>query len=211
MTDQANLERAYRRLLVCYPRAFRQEKEEEILTVLMACSLEGQRRPSLAASMDLITSGLWMRVQPCVPRSVGAVRAAVRLMYVGAAVTTLSLILAIFSLAYRGRSAATLRLAGRSQSLPVAITVGVVGGLVVISLWLWMARENGRGRNWARILSTVLVGLATLHLFGNKGLVEVVFAMVTWLIGLAAVWLLWRPTSSAFFKPRSVTHVGYNA
>ena len=72
MTDQANLERAYRRLLVCYPRAFRQEKEEEILTVLMACSLEGQRRPSLAASMDLITSGLWMRVQPCVPRSVGA-------------------------------------------------------------------------------------------------------------------------------------------
>jgi hypothetical protein len=60
-------------------------------------------------------------------------------------------------------------------------------------------------------LSTVLVGLATLHLFGNKGLVEVVFAMLTWLIGLAAVWLLWRPTSSAFFKPRSVTHVGYNA
>ena len=35
-------------------------------------------------------------------------------------------------------------------------------GLVVVSLWLWMARANGQGRNWARILSTVLFVLATL-------------------------------------------------
>jgi hypothetical protein len=39
----------------------------------------------------------------------------------------------------------------------------------------------------------------------------VVFAIVTWLIGLAAVWLLWRPTSSAFFKPESITQAGHNA
>jgi hypothetical protein len=36
VTDQADLERAYRRLLGWYPRAFRQEKGQEILAVLMA-------------------------------------------------------------------------------------------------------------------------------------------------------------------------------
>jgi len=152
-----------------------------------------------------------MRLHPGVPRSARTVRVAVRLMYAGAAVTTLSLILAIFSLAYVGRGAAALRLAGRSQALPVVITVGIGGGLVMIALWLWMARAIGQGRNWARIVSTVLLGLATLHLFGNRGVVQVVFATLTWLIGSAAVLLLWRPSSSAFFKPQNITQGGLNA
>ncbi len=36
MTDAADLERRYRRLLVCYPAAFRQGHEQEMLSVLMA-------------------------------------------------------------------------------------------------------------------------------------------------------------------------------
>jgi hypothetical protein len=47
MSDSASLERGYRRLLACYPRAFRRENEEEILAVLMACAQDGQTRPSL--------------------------------------------------------------------------------------------------------------------------------------------------------------------
>jgi hypothetical protein len=27
----------------------------------------------------------------------------------------------------------------------------------------------------------------------------------SWLVGAAAVWLLWRPASTAFFKPQSFT------
>ena len=50
MTDQANLERGYRRLLAWYPRAFRREHGPEILAVLMACAADGQRRPGLAES-----------------------------------------------------------------------------------------------------------------------------------------------------------------
>jgi hypothetical protein len=211
MTDHANLERGYRRLLASYPRAFRREHGEEILAVLMASAQEGQRRRGLAASADLIRSGLWMRLRPSLPRSAPTVRAAVRLMYAGAVVTALSLIVAIVSLPYVGRSGATLRLAGRSQPLPLAITVGIVSGVVMIALWLWMARAISRGRNWARLLSTVLVGLATLHLFGNKGAVPVVFAVLMWLVGLAVVWLLWRPTSRAFFKPQGLTQVGHGA
>jgi hypothetical protein len=211
MSDSAGLERRYRRLLACYPRAFRHEHEQEILSVLMAGTGDGQQRPRPGEAADLIRSGLWMRLRPSVPRSARTVRAAVRLMYAGAAVTTLSLIISIISLAFIGRRAASLRLLGRSQPFPVAIAVGIMGGLVLIALWLWMARANGQGRNWARILSTVLFGLAMLHLFGNKGVVQVVFAVVTWLVGLAAVWLLWRPTSNAFFKPQGFTQAGHSA
>ena len=93
MTDQANLERAYRRLLAWYPRKFRRENGQEILAVLMASAPPGQRRPGLAESADLICNGLWMRLRPSVPRSARTVRAAVRLMYVGAAVSTVNLVI----------------------------------------------------------------------------------------------------------------------
>ena len=208
MTDQANLERGYRRLLAWYPRAFRRENGQEILAVLMAGAPDGQHRPGPAESADLIRSGLWMRLRPSVPRSAArTVRAAVRLMYAGAAVTTVTLIISVISVAFIGRSASTLRLAGRSQPFPVAMTVGIVGGLIVIALWPWMARANGQGRNWARILSTVLLSLATLELIsvfsGAQNVLGLIFWAPTWLVGLAAVWLLWRPDSSAFFNPQA--------
>ncbi len=83
---------------------------------------------------------------------------------------------------------------------PLIITLVIVVGLALIALWLWMARAVGQGRNWVRILFTVLVGLATLELNGDHGVAQVFCAWVTWLTGLAAVWLLWRPVSSAFFR-----------
>ena len=70
----------------------------------------------------------------------------------------------------------------------------------MIALWLWMAQATSQGRSWARILSTALFGLATLELIGNHGFVQLFCAVLTWLSGRAAVWLLWRPASSAFFR-----------
>ncbi len=91
---------------------------------------------------------------------------------------------------------------------PLTITLVIVVGLAVIALWLWMARANGQGRNWARILSTVLFGLATLDLFGvvsqPKTLLGLVFPVLTWLLGLGALVLLWRKQSTAFFQPRTM-------
>jgi hypothetical protein len=63
MTDGADLERRYRRLLVCYPAAFRQEHEQEILSVLMAGAEEGQRWPRLAEVADLLRSAIHMRLR----------------------------------------------------------------------------------------------------------------------------------------------------
>jgi hypothetical protein len=66
-----------------------------------------------------------------------------------------------------------------------------------------MARANSQGRNWARIVSMVLFGLATIGVFSeHQTVLGLMLWVPAWLVGLAAVWLLWRPDSSAFFKPQ---------
>ena len=54
ISESASLEHGYRRLLAWYPKWFRQEIEEEILTVLMACAQDDQTRPSREATFDLL-------------------------------------------------------------------------------------------------------------------------------------------------------------
>ena len=70
MTDAADLERRYRRLLKCFPTRYRREHEQEILSVLMAGAAEGQRRPGLADSADLVMSAIfiWWRELTRQPR-----------------------------------------------------------------------------------------------------------------------------------------------
>jgi len=135
---------------------------------------------------------------------------AVKLMYAGAAVSTVSLVI---SLADISGTKAAIRKARPSltatqvnQLNTFIISLAVVSGLIGIALWLWMARANGQGKNWARIVSTVLFGLATLDLVGvfsePKTVLGLIFPVLTWLVGLGTVFLLWRPESSAFFKPQ---------
>ena len=73
-------------------------------------------------------------------------------MYIGAGVTMLSLIGGLVSLAFTGSSIGSLRLGGRTQPLPVVVTVGVVLFATMMALWLWMARANSQGRHWAASL-----------------------------------------------------------
>ena len=137
---------------------------------------------------------------------------AVKLIYVGASISTVSLII---SLADIGGVKTAIKKAKPSWTAAQVnqydrflITVAIVSGVIGIALWLWMARSNNQGKNWARILSTVLFCLATLDLIGvfsqPKTLLGVVFPVLTWLVGLGAVFLLWRPESSAFFKPQEL-------
>jgi hypothetical protein len=164
--------------------------------------------------------------EPLRPPAPAPVRTAVKLMYAGAALAIVPLIIALayagdikaYHLRWNGHS---LTAAQISQWRPLIIAVAIVSGLIVPAVWLWMARASGQGRNWARILSTVLFGVATLQLpsaFGAPN--PVVFgvmvfgstlAVLLWLAGLAAVWLLWRPASSAFFKPQDFPQAGHGA
>ena len=165
--------------------------------------------------------------EPLRPPAPTPVRTAVKLMYAGAAVSAVYLII-LLAIVIGDIKAVHASWNGHRLATAPSITLGIVPGLVVIALWLWMARANRQGRNWARILSTVLFGLATLQLiklisdlqqpvshagFGatvlNYG-VTALFA-AAWLAGAAAVWLLWRPVSSAFFKPQGFTQAGHSA
>jgi hypothetical protein len=222
MTDRADLERGYRRLLAWYPRAFRREYGPEIVAVLMACARDGQHRPGLAESADLVRSGLRMRLRPGMPRPARTVRAAVRLMYAGAALSTVFLINGVYTIVVLAsiddNKIHHMRLpevTGAIQVPPVSsvsIATGIAEGLVPIAAWLWMARMAGQRRNWTRIAAAALLGLATLeatllfvapslilqaHILGGP-----LLALLTWPVGVAAVWLLWRPASTAFFRPQ---------
>jgi hypothetical protein len=50
-------------LLAFYPKAFRREHEQEIPSVLMAAATEGQQRPRLAESADLLRNAIFMRLR----------------------------------------------------------------------------------------------------------------------------------------------------
>jgi len=160
---------------------------------------------------------------PLRPPAPAPVLTAVKLMYAGAAISAAGLITGLALIIVDIKAAARGQFFGRSlatpQMRPLVITVWIVISLAGIALWLWMARTNGQGRNWARILSTVLFGLATLQLRGDftqpvshagSGATVLYYGATAmfaaaWLAGAAAVWQLWRPASSAFFKPPGFT------
>jgi hypothetical protein len=140
---------------------------------------------------------------PLRPPAPAPVRAAARFMYGGAVCSAVVFLIA--GLPFIGDTHGKV-LGHRLTPTPLTITLVVLVGLALVALWMWMAWATSRGKNWARILSTVLFGLATLEVlsdlehFGKAGVAPVFFDVLTWLSGLGAVWMLWRPASSAFFK-----------
>jgi hypothetical protein len=137
------------------------------------------------------------------------IRTAVRLMTVGAAVSTASLIL---SLAGVGGWKTAIRKADPkwttaqvNQAFQLGVITTVVIGLLTIALWLVMARGAAGGRKWSRIVSSVLFGLYTvdaLSTIARSGtVVSFVFLILTWIIGSVTIFLLWKPESKAFFNP----------
>jgi hypothetical protein len=159
--------------------------------------------------------------RPPVPVSV---RNAVRLMYLGAAVSLTKVVVDLAT--YRITRSAMLSAlkAGIRKSggvLPTASqfntgfadTLALVSvlGLIGVGLWVFVARGSGNGKDWARATGSVLFGLDTLALLigppdlgirGPESTVTRVFAGIVWLIGLTAVVFLWRKDSGAFFKAR---------
>jgi len=143
-------------------------------------------------------------LRPAAPKPV---LTAIKLMY-GAAAST-SAVFLIAALPFIG-DPGLVRFRGHPlTATPLTITLVIVAYLVPVALWLWMAWGVGRGRNWARIVSTVLFVLAATQLQGANGVLSVFLAWLTWLTGLAVVWLLWRPASRAFFVKRYPLRADY--
>lgn len=100
--------------------------------------------------------------------------------------------------------------------VPIIQIGGAVFGLIAIGLWIWMAVMNGKGRNWARIIATVLGALSlagslssVANLAGNAALGgatmpmsagSTVLAIIDPLLVVAILVLLWVRPSSAYFN-----------
>ena len=143
------------------------------------------------------------RIPP--PRTV---QNAVKFMYAGAAVEVVALVVALITRnsmksallrIHPGYTAAQLHTAVNTQTVSL-----VIGAAVATGLWLWMAWANGRGYNWARILSAVFFGISTLDLLFTFAAVRapgsLIIGFVIWLVGLGAIVLLFSRESNAFFR-----------
>ena len=163
--ESASLERGYRRLLAFYPTAFRRENEEEILAVLLACARDGQTRPSLEASVDLLKGAMRMRLRPR-PGQPRTVFAAVRLMWVGAAAELAALITIIVT-AGAVRSAVLHADPAAGHALLDHLVADVVGAPIAIAVWLFLAWANSKGRDSARLAGSAALRRLKLNLAGG--------------------------------------------
>jgi hypothetical protein len=217
MSDPARLERRYRRLLACYPRAYRRENQEEILAVLLACAHDGQQRPGLAVSADLIKGAMRMRLWPSA-RPPSTVRAAVRLMCAGVAAELAALII-------EGVTAGSVRLAYARRYPPwaaAAVHHAVTAQLITdqheaavgIGVWLLLAWALVRRRNLARFAFGACFGLDCFYMLQavRQGAAvnsppDMAAGAVIWLLALAASVLLFTRASSRYYraKPPPVT------
>jgi hypothetical protein len=152
-------------------------------------------------------SGEQMPEQPQRHAAPPPVLMAVKLMYVGAALSAIGLVLSLATISslkaaivkkYPSYTASQVHTAQTA-----ALVAAVFFGLVAIGLWLWMARANGAGKSWARITGTVFFGINTvfllLSLVQPHASLGLLFGLVVWLAGLGAVVLLWRKESSEYF------------
>jgi hypothetical protein len=132
---------------------------------------------------------------------------AVRLMYAGAVLEVLALVIALvtrgsFKSAIFKRhpnyTSAQLHTAEFARTIPL-----IIGALIAIGLWLWMAWANGRGRSWARVVSAAFFGISTMDLLISFALVHAAATTITgviiWLVGLAAIVLIFSKDSAPFY------------
>ena len=212
VSGPARLERGYRRLLACYPRAWRRENGEEILAVLLACAGDGQQRPGRAESADLVKAAVRMRLWPAArpPRTVGA---AVALVCAGVAAQLGYLIVNLATAGSVGSAYARRYPPWAAAAVRHAVTASVVGhevgGAIAIGVCLPLGCALVRGRNLARFAFAavfVLDCLAMLKAIGQGASVsaqaDMAAAAVVWLLILAASVLLFTGPSNRYYRPR---------
>ncbi|MFD7078082.1 hypothetical protein ACFV9G_28005 [Nocardioides sp. NPDC059952] len=100
--------------------------------------------------------------------------------------------------------------------VPIIQIGGAVLAVISLGVWIWMAVMNGKGRNWARIVATVLGALSLAgslssvgNIAGNAALGgatmpmsagNVVLSVLDPLLVIAILVLLWLRPSSAYFS-----------
>jgi hypothetical protein len=206
VTGPSRLERRYRRVLACYPKAFGRESGDEILAVLLATAHEGQRRVGLADSADLIRGAAQMHFG--LSRAPRPVRDAARLMCAGAVLTLAALVPVLVTLG-GVRAAAAHDLGAGQWPIVMLIQAGfwLASAPIGAGVWLWLAWANGRGYHWARsAFVTFFCVLTIVPIFGAGGdalsytWTDVIAATVLWLVALAAMGLIFSEAASPYYQ-----------
>jgi len=142
--------------------------------------------------------------RPPVPSQVAN---AVKVMYLGAATSILGIVIEILTVnatkSAIERHSPHLTASQIDATQHTLIAGSIVGGVIAAALWIFIARNCLGGKNWARLVGTVLFAICTIDTAGGAiaplaGAVKL-WEVVVWLIGLAAVVLLWRRPSTEFF------------
>lgn len=136
---------------------------------------------------------------------------AVKLLYAQAALAVIELII---TLAFRNDLRSSLRTAspnltpsGLDNALTAATIVAVVVNVAFVVLYLLLARQVPKGRNWARIVTVVLAVYAVLFgvsaFYGSGMGLSGVLSVASGTIGVPLIVLLmFSPDSKAFFAAR---------
>jgi hypothetical protein len=131
---------------------------------------------------------------------------AVRLMFVG----VVALIVALST-----KSTIRSKIAAKnpdfdSQKLNTAVnvTIGtiVVFGVIIIVLFVLLALQVGKGKQWARVITWILSGLGIISALASLGqnvaAASRAVSLLSGLLDVAIVVLLLQKPSNAYFKPR---------
>lgn len=207
-TPASGLEQRYRRWLRCYPKWFRAQYEAEVLGVLVDDARDGQCQPGWIDCLDLVVSALRVRLRPRVPRSERSVLAAIKAMWVGAAVELLVVVTLVATMGDVRRNAFTDNPGFTDQQWQAVvasqIAPNVIGGLLSIGFWACMAWSIGRGHRWTRIAFPVFFALNLVGLFDGlrhgaavTSRPDLATALVLCCIELVAVVLVWRARITA--------------
>jgi hypothetical protein len=146
------------------------------------------------------------------PDRPSSIRTAVRLMQVGAGLSALGTIVSVATIGSLKDTIAdsmrdsdpTVSQSTIDAAYSVAIVAGVIGGIIAVLLWLWMAWKNGQGRSWARVVATVFGGLnllSTMFTFASPqaDVFTVSISLINLVLAGAILVFLWRKESSAYF------------
>ena len=142
----------------------------------------------------------------------GSVLNAVRLMYAGAVLEVVAVVIALVSKGslkstilarHPAYTAAQLHTAEAARTVPL-----IIGGVIAAGLWIWMAWANRQGRGWARVVLAVLFGINTLDLIVaalvvRGAVASAVIGVVLWLVGLGVIVLIFNQRSSPFYRQTS--------
>ncbi len=144
---------------------------------------------------------------------------AVKLMYVGAALSVLTALIGLFMQdELRESTITSLEQTGEEvtqEMVDTAVTVGIVlsliMGLVFAAVWVLMAVMNGKGKKWARVVATVLGALGILFnllgLFGatvgGTTTLSVVMSGVMIVLAAAILVLLWNKENTPYYEAMS--------